>query len=67
MDDYIPRDLYWGFDSYDNDAVNQVVEYYRRSLTEDTMPMRIKAFNYIQQNHSCKVRLKEILDHIEGV
>lgn len=64
MDDFIPRDLYWGFDSYNDDAVNQVAEYHQRSLTEDTMPMRKKAFDYIQQNHSCKVRLKEVLDHI---
>lgn len=66
MDKYIPRDLYWGFDGYGNKDADIVAEYYQRSLKEDTMPMRKKAFEYIQQNHSCKVRMKEILNHIEG-
>lgn len=65
MDDLIPRDLYWGFDSYNDNAVNEVAEYYQRALVEDTSNMRKKAFDYIQQNHSAKVRLKEILECIE--
>lgn len=64
MDDLIPRDLYFGFDTYDENDADMVAEYYQRSLVEDTMPMREKAFKYIQQNHSCKVRVKEILDYI---
>lgn len=64
MDDLIPRDLYFGFDTYNENDADLVAEYYQRSLVENTMPMREKAFKYIQQNHSCKVRVKEILDHI---
>lgn len=62
----IPDDLYWGFDSYDNNAIEQIKEYHQRSLKEDTMPMRIKAFNFIQKYHSCKQRIKDQLDCIEG-
>ena len=64
MDDFIPRDLYFGFDTYSDADANLVAEYYQRSLKEDTTNMRKKAFDYIQKNHSCKVRVKEILDNI---
>jgi hypothetical protein len=64
MDDLIPRDLYFGFDTYNDNDADLVAEYYQRSLIENTIPMREKAFKYIQQNHSCKVRLKDILVHI---
>jgi hypothetical protein len=67
MDDLIPRDLYFGFDTYNEGDADLVAEYYRRSLSENTMPMREKAFNYIQQNHSCKIRLKEIIDRVGEV
>jgi len=66
MDDLIPRDLYFGFDKYNNSDADLVAEYYQRALKEDTTAMREKAFKYIQQNHSCKVRVKEILNKIEG-
>jgi hypothetical protein len=66
MDDLIPRDLYFGFDKYSNSDADLVAEYYQRTLKEDTTAMRERAFKYIQQNHSCKVRIKEILNRIKG-
>jgi hypothetical protein len=66
MDNLIPRNLYWGFDTYNDNDVNKVVEYYQRSLREDTVKMRQEAFNFIQKHHSCKNRIKDILDAIDG-
>jgi len=64
--DIIPEDLYFGFDEYNNDSILQVIEYYKRSLKEDTNVMRKKAFDFIQKHHSCKVRIKNVLDAIDG-
>jgi len=60
MDDFIPDDLYYSFDSYDNPAI--VSDYWNEIQNIDTHPMRKKAFEYIQQNHSSKVRIKQILN-----
>lgn len=67
-DDIIPRDLYYPFHSYDKEAIADIkyaweVDIQRRYNIE----MREKAFNYIQQNHSCKVRIAEVLEHIKDV
>ncbi len=64
--DLIPEDIYWGFDGYGNDAVDKAAEYYNRSLTEDTTEMRQGAFDFIQEHHSAKGRMTDILDAIEG-
>lgn len=66
MDDIIPNDLYYPIDSYNDDAIKQSVEYYNKILKTNTLSMREKAFNFIQKYHSCKVRIKYILDAIEG-
>lgn len=64
MDDIIPEDLYYPFDSYGNDGVEKVIEHHNKILKTDTMPMRERAFKFIQKYHSCKVRLRNILDCI---
>lgn len=59
MDEIIPDDLYISFDSYsDNDAyfVKEQFEYWK---DKDTTKIRKKAFDFIQQNHSCEIRIGE--------
>lgn len=62
----IPDDLYFSFDNYNNDGIEQIKEHYQRCLKEDTMPMKIKAFEFMQKYHSCKSRIKDQLDCTEG-
>lgn len=66
IDDIIPEDLYWSFDNYDNDSIQKVIEYHKRSLKEDTTIMRKKAFDFIQKYHNCENRIKDVLDAING-
>jgi len=60
-EDIIPDDLYYPIHSYGQMAVYQVKELWEEILNTDTNPIREKAFNYIQQNHSCKIRMAEVL------
>jgi hypothetical protein len=64
MDKVIPSDIYFPINSYDDESIEKTVYYYKKCLTEDTSKMREKAFKYIQENHSCKVRIREVLDKI---
>jgi len=67
MDELIPDDLYISFDSYsESDAyfVKDQFEYWKK---RDTIEIRKKAFDFIQQNHSCKVRIGEELRLIQEV
>lgn len=64
--DLIPEDIYWGFDGYGDNAVNQAAEYYHRSLHEDTTEMRKRAFDFIQKHHNAKDRMTDIIGAIEG-
>lgn len=66
-EDIIPDDLYYSFDSYGKEGVEAVQSAWKRIQKTNTWPMRRKAFNYIQQNHSCKIRLKQILECIEKI
>ncbi|MFW6002722.1 MAG: hypothetical protein ACOCQD_05215 [archaeon] len=66
MDNIIPPDLYYSFEGYGQKDAKYVKETYQRILKTDTWPMRCKAFRYMQQNHSSKVRIKQILDVLEG-
>jgi len=65
-EDLIPENLYFGFDGYGNDAVESVIEYHKRALKENTNQMQQKAFDFIQKYHSCKARMNDMLDAIEG-
>ena len=64
MDRFIPDDLYWPIFGYTNNDIKKIKEYHKKSLKENTFGMRKKAFNYIQQNHSSKIRIKKELDII---
>jgi hypothetical protein len=67
MDNIIPPDLYYPFDSYDDNAVGDVRYYYEiMCKNQPNTEMRQKAFKYIQQKHSSKVRMKDIMDVILG-
>ena len=67
MDDFIPEDLYWPINGYSHNDIIKIKEYHQRSLIEDTTEMRRNAFNYIQQHHSSKIRIKEVLKCIEKI
>lgn len=67
MESLIPDDLYYKIESYDRNGVNEAVAHYQRILKTDTLPMQIKAFDYIQQNHSCKVRISYVLDKLKNI
>jgi len=62
----IPEDIYFPFYSYDNEGVEQAVFHYNMIQKLDTREIQEIAFNYIQQHHSCKVRIKDVLDKLGG-
>ena len=64
-DDIIPPDLYFPFYNYSSQSAFYIKDQWSNILNMDTMPMREKAFNYIQQNHSCKIRLAEVLRKVK--
>ena len=61
----IPDDLYYPIHDYSKSSAYQVKELWQEILNTDTNPMREKAFNYIQQNHSCKIRMAEVLRKVK--
>jgi hypothetical protein len=61
----IPDDLYYTIHSYDQQGVDDVKYLWEEIKRVDTNPMRKKAFDYIQQNHSCKVRMAEVLQRVK--
>lgn len=65
MDDIIPPDLYYSFNSYSSVGAEFVKECYnKKCYQKSNIEMRHRAFNYMQQNHSSKVRLKAIMEDI---
>lgn len=59
MDRYIPEDLYAPFYSYDDPkVVKDLWEYWK---DKDTTEIRKKAFKYVQEKHSSKQRIGEVL------
>jgi hypothetical protein len=66
QDAIIPEDLYYPFTSYGADGVNQVLEHWEKIQKTDTRPMQEKAFKYMQTHHSCEVRLKFVLEKLNG-
>lgn len=65
MDGLIPDHLYYPFTSYGADGVNQLLEHWERIQKTDTRPMQESAFEFMQKNHSCEVRLKFVLEMLE--
>ena len=66
FDKLLPDDLYYSFNSYSEEDARLVKKTYSKILNTDTWPMRSKLFHYIQQTHSSKVRIKQILDVLDG-
>jgi len=64
MDDVIPPNLYYPFNSYKNPMEIKVI--FNKIQKTDTMPMRRKAFNFIQKYHSSVVRMENTLKVIQG-
>jgi|GEM_PF-4983282 len=68
MDYLIPQDLYYSFDDYSDDSAKKVIDIYKnKCYKKNNKLMREKAFNYIQQCHSSRVRLKYILQILETI
>lgn len=61
-DDLIPDDLYF----HHNFDADEIKDIYNRISKEDTSDIRSRAFNFIQKYHSSKVRLKNIMNVLEG-
>jgi len=66
-EDIIPDDLYMPIYGYGEEDVNQVYYHWQMIQRTDTMEMRQRAMDYIQQNHSCEVRIAEVLEHIKDL
>jgi len=64
MDKVIPDDLYVPFDSYNNPIV--VKDLWDEWKNKDTTEIRKKAFDFIQQFHSSKVRMEQTIEILEG-
>lgn len=62
----IPDDLYLPIYGYREEDINQIYYFWKSILSVNTMEMRERAFNYIQQNHSCEVRIKQVLELLNG-
>jgi len=68
MDEVIPDDLYYSFDSYDDAEV--VKNHWKRiEFTGDEIlnKKREQIFKYMQQNHSSKVRIKWVMEKINEI
>lgn len=66
----IPKDLYYSFDDYGEDSALLVKEYYNKiqKLNDsDKLKIQERAFNYMQQKHSSKVRIEQVLKRIKNV
>jgi hypothetical protein len=66
MDAMIPDNLYYPFTSYGADGVDNLIEHWERIQKTDTTKMRESAFEFIQVNHSCEVRLAFVLEKLEN-
>lgn len=67
MEHVVPDELYYPIHGYDNSDVLKVKALYEEIWKTDTMPMRKRAFDYIQTYHSCKVRMAEVLDIVRSL
>jgi len=59
-DDLIPDDLYLEYKSPED-----VKGQFEIACKEDTMPMRRKAFEFIQKHHSSKIRMHNVIECLE--
>ena len=59
-DDLIPDDLYLEYNS-----PQEVKQQFDRACREDTMPMRKKAFEFMQKHHTSKIRMYNVMECLE--
>jgi len=62
MDDLIPRNLYIGFDSYNN--IPKVVSLIQENINKDNIEMRKNIFNFMQKYHSSVIRMENTINLI---
>jgi hypothetical protein len=65
MEKFIPDDLYVPFHSYDD--VGVVKDLWDKWKNKDTIKIRKKAFRYIQDNHSSKIRIGKELSILSQI
>ncbi len=66
IDDIIPEDLYYPIDGYTWNDAKKVSELFEKIKKTNNMPLKERAFNFIQRYHSSKERMKQTLEIIEG-
>lgn len=64
MDELIPEDLYYSFDSYDDPQI--VKQHWDEIQKTGNLRLKRRVFDYMQQHHSSKVRIKQIIDILKG-
>ncbi len=72
MDAMIPEEcekrhekLYYPITSYGTKGADQLIDHWNRIQKEDQTELRIAAFDFMQRNHSCEVRLQYILEKLK--
>jgi hypothetical protein len=63
MESIIPDDLYLPFDDYSEESAHYIIDEIK-SFGWNTESIRKKAFKFIQEKHSCRTRIREVLDLI---
>jgi hypothetical protein len=66
MDAIIPPDLYFPINSYRADGVDLLIDHWNFIKKTNTRPLQERAFKYMQQHHSCKERMKFVLQMLKG-
>ena len=61
----MPDDLYFPFEDYQTPMIVKDI-YNNQIVGKDTTAMRERAFKFIQQHHSAKVRMENTIKLIEG-
>lgn len=66
MDEIIPDNLYIPFTGYSKKDADFVVSKFREYSKIDTSAIRTRAFNFIQKYHNSQIRMRNILNVLEG-
>lgn len=66
MDDIIPYHLFYPFYGYSDEDADEVKSIHYNFCQSDNMKLREKAFKFIQDHHSCKVRIGDCIDVLTG-
>jgi hypothetical protein len=65
MDAIIPPELYYPLTSYGAEGADQFIDHWNKIQKTNTTELQQRAFKYMQQHHSCKVRIQYVLEKIK--